>query len=322
MNLFQFTQIIQTKGTTKRVFAVVGESGYLCEDALQLILDKAERFFGACRPIFYRLSEIAEAPQQISCVSGYNVRVVRWEPNLVLEGDAERLFRGLAHIPKSFSIIVDTSGEVLPVFKRTFAKGVKSSFGTWITCDEGVWSRKRLAKVRLWALSRLGLPGRAFLQIEDRLSLEETYNLVHILEYLVRSTPESKWTQPSLRQLEGLGLLLGGLEGVWAHILVHDNKWIFLKRHYRKGQRIDAVKFFNAVFRELVRLLKLKTVRGKTTRERMEELSIYDKDEFDEYVITADNQSYADLYRRFKLTLQISRWRLWQGSIPLLLLYW
>jgi len=323
MNYIQFVRYAKSH-TTKKVFAMVRGIDYVREDAVQVALHRFARIFSdehekmlERQPLsqqppeqllvkYYYLDEIVDTPFQVTSASQFNVRVLRWVPGLMKQDDAEELISLLKNLYR-FTVIVDPSEEVFSFFQNVYGKG---SSGSLIDCGAGTFRQYGIIVNRPY-VKDIDIPDDIAREIEAYTSLQETLNLIHIVE-------ATGWEQLTCERLDHLKLLWVDPEKFLVEELFDKGKYGVLPYYLRT---IDNVKFFRILLKELILRLGVKTIKGASFSKNAEDLEL-DNRTFKWYRDELKNQDIRELYRRLFLTLQLMRWGGYENSVLLLLLYW
>ena len=295
-----------------RLYGLIGGDARLREDALKVLFRKIERKEGKCSKIWYHLDEIVESPLLILHESAFDIRVLVWAPGLLEKKMTQKLLNELPKL-SGYSVIVDESMEVLPVFRSMYHK---SSTGMLIDCSKRPSRDPRIMEmfVSLRLNLVLGIKVPKTVQIDltkDDMTINNLFNIFSILEALNRR-------EIGLDDLRQFDLLRGNPEAFLVDELFKKGKQEVLRYDFRE---VIPEKFFRQLYRTLIQKLRVKSMgyMQSTVASGKLGVSLFYYIQCKEEVKKLD---FQDLYRRLYLVFSLLRWRDKLGSVYLLLLYW
>lgn len=267
------------------------------------------------KKITYSLSEISSSPSVILVESVYNLVIIYWEKGLLDEKGIKQLLRGCRDT-KSWFVIVDGIGEVLKYFKEVFGK---DKVGVYVDCSrlpETFEDKISLITKRL-SVSGIVMNEDAikYLASRDSFSSNQMFNTFRILEAVGGS---KLWIGANLETLRMYGLLSTNIEQSLMRVLFDKGKIAFLsvpKISY------DGERLIRYIIRELILLLKCKTVKGTTDQKRSVAVGL-PYPVYQDYRRRADRIDIGLLYRRLFSAIQVLKYGEFVGSSLLLLSMW
>lgn len=295
-----------------RLYGLVGGDARLREDALKVLFRKIERREGKCSKIWYHLDEIAESPLLILHESAFDIRVLVWTPGLLEKKTIQKL---LDELPKlsGYSVIVDESTEVLPIFRSMYHK---SSKGMLIDCSKRP-SRdpaimEMFVSLRLNLVLGIKVPKTVQVDLtKDDMTINNLFNIFSILEALNRK-------EIGLDDLRQFDLLRGEPERFLIDELFEKGKQEVLRYDFRE---VIPGKFLGQLYRALILKLRVKSMGYMQSTAAAGKLGV----SLFHYIQCrkeVEKLDFQDLYRRLFLVFSLMRWRDNLGSVYLLLLSW
>lgn len=299
-------------GTYYQLYGLVGGDARLREDALKVLFRKIERKEGRCSKIWYHLDEIAESPLLILHESAFDVRVLVWAPGLLEKKMIQKLLNELPKL-SGYSIIVDESMEVLPIFRSMYHK---SKTGMLVDCSKRPSKDPDIMEmfVSLRLNLVLGIKAPKPIQVDltkNDVTIDNLFNIFSILEALNRR-------EIGLDDLRRFDLLRGEPEAFLIDELFKKGKQEVLRYDFRE---IVPEKFFGQLYRALILKLRIKSMSHMQSTTAAGKLGVklfY----YTQCRKEVERLDFQDLYRRLYLVFSLLRWRNYLGSVYLLLLYW
>jgi len=320
MTYRQFLATFQVSLKDKKVFLVDGGTEAVRSDVLHILekrFDKQKKALNLLhfKKTVYHLSEIVEFPYVILSESVYNLIILRWEAGLLNEKVIKILLRGFRST-KSWFVILDGSGEVIKLFMEIFPKG---SSGVHVDCyrlPDAVLDKKSLVRKRLGVLD-IVLDDDVISYLANRESFDDSqiFNTFRILEVLGGNRI---WVGVSLDIFKMYGLLVPNIEYALMRILFDKGKLAFLS--VPKLLYNDR-KLIRYIIRELILMLKCKTVKGPTDQKRSSTVGV-------PYPVYLDYKKVVEkieldlLYRRLFSSIEVFRYSDYPGSVLMLMSVW
>jgi hypothetical protein len=293
-----------------RLYGLLGGDARLREDALKLVLKKIERKEGKCTKIWYHLDEIADNPLLILHESAFDIRMLVWKKELLKEKTIKKLLNGLPEL-SGYSVIIDESTEVLPIFRDMY---YKSSKGALVDCSKRPSSEKLQDFVRLRLNHVLGMKVPELVQIDltkDDMTISNLFNIFSILEALNKE-------EVGLDDLRQFDLLRAEPEMFLVDLLFKKGKQEVLRYDFRE---IVPGRFFSRLYWSLIQRLQVKSTSSMqpTVAAGKLDMPLFQYSRSRKEVMKFE---FRELYRRLYLVFSLMRWREHLGSVYLLLLYW
>jgi hypothetical protein len=301
----------------KTMFLFDGGPERVRSDALYILrkkfeIQKKDLKLRSYREKVYHLSEIANLPAAVTSGSTFNLTIIQWEKGLLSDKEIKQFLRGCRDTKKIWFAILDGSGEVGKVFKDVFPK---NSSGLDIDC--GKVSDEEKAMVNM-INNRLGIVGVTpseevvkFLASGDEVYGEQLFNTFYILEAL-------KEPKVDVELLRKHSLIIPNVEYHLMRVLFDKGKLAFLSQ---SNVDYDDGRILRYIIRELILMLKCKTVRGSSDQKKSSMVKLTYL-AFLDYKKKVEKVELSLLYRRLYSALMSLRYGGLKGSTLLLLSSW
>jgi hypothetical protein len=259
----------------------------------------------------YNLADIKDNPFAILVNSTYTLIIVEWEKGILDDKKTKAFLRGCRDSGSRFAIL-DPYGEVRKVWKEVFPK---ASSGQDVDCGlipSDLKGRRSAVGGRLWAVGiDISEEVAQYLAMGDDMSSERLFNTFYILEALGEKVVDTEL-------LRKHSLIVPNIEYHLMRVLFDRGKLAFLSQ---PNVDYDDGRLLRYIIRELILMLKCKTVRGATDQKKSGMVGL-DYSVFLDYKKRVEKVELTLLYRRLYTAFMTLRYGGLKGSTLLFLSNW
>lgn len=306
MTYYQFVKTFHAQWPKgKKVVYIFGGSEDLRLSSMKL-LEKRLGKVNLKKSVVY-LSDFTKTPKAF-LYSIADLKVVHWIPKVLEKSLFVSFLRELGK-SQGIAVVIDESGELLDAFKKVYPKG---SPGVVIDCSKLTQEVDSLIRLQTWDLAGINLSPEVVRFLRE-MPFETLFPIFRVLEQLDVKTI-------TVEEVKKYGLFETNMEQFYAKKMLRDGKSTMFQVRW---SNLEAGRFLRSLWRELVRLLRIKTLLGeKRSAIVASELGIpYEYFEKD-YRPLAERLDISVLYARMRLVWRVLQWQDYNGAIAILLTNW